>query len=153
LLERSLAMNGEKNLAKRLSAIAYVEPPAIHIPDVAARARALREELGPFDVSVGRLVESKRVDRAIEYSARAQRLLVVVGEGPERRALARHATRLGARVRFVGEVPRAEALAYIAAADALVVASSFEGCSTVTREAAALATAVQNVATNVAPAP
>ncbi len=93
-------------------------------------------------MSVGRLVASKRVDRAIDRAASERALLVVVGEGPERRTLERQAKRALASVRFVGSVPRDEALAYLAAADTLVFASEAEGCSTVVREARALHTRV-----------
>jgi teichuronic acid biosynthesis glycosyltransferase TuaC len=129
-------------LAARLRAMAIVRAPALRMVDVSARARALRSELGAFDVSVGRLVASKRVDRAIDHAASKRALLVVVGEGPERRRLERQAKRALASVRFVGSVPRDEALAYLAAADTLVFASEAEGCSTVVREARALHTRV-----------
>jgi teichuronic acid biosynthesis glycosyltransferase TuaC len=135
-LERGL----DAELARRLRSIAVVRAPSLLVPDVARRADLLRTELGPFHVTVGRLVRSKRVERAIDHAAEERALLVVVGEGPERSALQRHARRRGGRVQFVGDVPRAEALAYIAAADVLVLASEHEGCSTVMREAAALST-------------
>jgi teichuronic acid biosynthesis glycosyltransferase TuaC len=137
-----LASATSNALAARLRAIAVVRAPALRMVDVSARARALRSELGAFDVSVGRLVPSKRVDRAIDRAASKRALLVVVGEGPERRKLERQAKRTLASVRFVGNVPRDEALAYLAAADTLVFASEAEGCSTVVREARALHTRV-----------
>ncbi len=141
--------------ASRVRAIATVRAPSLVMPDVAARARALRQELGAFRVSVGRLVASKRVDKAIESAAQKHELLVVIGDGPERATLERHATRSAARVRFVGDLPRDEALAYVAAADALVFASEAEGNSTIVREARALATRRrdQNDALNAAPPP
>ena len=123
----------------------FVRAPSIDVPDVRARATALRAALGAFDVSVGRLVASKRVDKAIDRVARTRDLLVVVGDGPERGPLERHAERRAARVRFVGDLPRDEALAYISAARALVFASEREGCSTVVREARALSTPVHVV--------
>ena len=123
--------------------MAIVRSQSVAMPNVAERARELRSVLGAFRVSVGRLVASKRVDRAIDHAAKARELLVVVGDGPERATLERHATRSSARVRFVGDLPRDEALAYLAAADALVFASESEGNSTVIREAHALATPIQ----------
>jgi teichuronic acid biosynthesis glycosyltransferase TuaC len=138
LLLRSLA----PDVARRVLAKSFVRAPSIDVPDVRARAQALRAALGTFDVSVGRLVASKRVDRAIDRVARTRDLLVVVGDGPERGSLERHAERSAARVRFVGDLPRDEALAYISAARALVFASEREGCSTVVREARALSTPV-----------
>ncbi len=125
-----------------LERIAFIEAPKLHVPDVRERAAELRSEIGPFHASVGRLVPGKRVERAIAHVAARNQTLVVVGDGPARWALERHAARLGANVRFLGDRPRAEALAYIAAADALVLASSSEGCSTVAREAAALSTPI-----------
>jgi teichuronic acid biosynthesis glycosyltransferase TuaC len=137
-----LTRNVDHDLAERVRALAVVAPPILEMPDVDARARVLRAELGAFQVSVGRLIASKRVDKAIDHAVAARSLLVVVGEGPERRTLERHAARSSARVRFVGDVPRSEALAYLAAADSLVFTSEAEGCSTVVREAAATGTPV-----------
>ncbi len=132
-------------LASRVRQIAVVQAPSLAMLDVSRRARALRQELGAFDVSVGRLLASKRVEKAIEHTARKGGFLVVVGDGPERRALERRAERARARVMFVGDLPRDETLAYVAAADALVFASEEEGLSTVVREARALDTRVQVV--------
>ena len=139
----ALAASLRPELARRVAHIAEVRPAAFELPDVRARATALKRELGSFRVSVGRLVPSKRVDRAIDRVAADGGLLVVVGDGPERRSLERHARRRGVDARFVGELPRDEALAYLAAADALVFASESEGCSTVLREASALETPVE----------
>jgi glycosyltransferase involved in cell wall biosynthesis len=138
VLTRSL----DGDLATRVRDMSVVRAPALRMADVSRRASVLRSELGAFDVSVGRLVPSKRVERAIDRAARKRSLLVVVGEGPERSMLERHAKRAAAQVRFVGDVPRDEALAYLAGADALVFASEAEGCSTVVREARALRTPV-----------
>ena len=75
-------------------------------------------------------------------AARARTTLVVVGDGPERARVEAAARGAGARVVFTGRVARSEALAWIAAADALVQPSRVEGASTVEREAAALGTRV-----------
>jgi glycosyltransferase involved in cell wall biosynthesis len=83
-------------------------------------------------------VPGKRVDRALVAARRAGASLVVVGDGPERERLARLAEDLRVRARFVGRVPRDEALAWIAAADRLVHLSDAEGAPTVVREARAL---------------
>jgi hypothetical protein len=45
----------------------------------------------------------------------------------------------------VGQTPRTEAIAWIAASDELVIASSAEGLSTVAREAEALGVAVKRI--------
>jgi glycosyltransferase involved in cell wall biosynthesis len=65
-----------------------------------------------------------------------------VGDGPERARLEALGTSLGARARFVGVVPRDEALAWIACADVLVHPSSAEAAPTAIREARALGVAV-----------
>jgi len=142
-LRETLLRSLSPAVARRVLAKSFVRAASIAVPDVGARAAAIRDELGAFDVSVGRLVASKRVDKAIERAARTRELLVVVGDGPERSRLERRASERAARVRFVGEMPRAEALAYISAARALVFASEREGCSTVLREARALSTPIR----------
>jgi glycosyltransferase involved in cell wall biosynthesis len=140
-LERSI----NPALAARLAAHAHVEPPAIDVPDVAEHAAGLRAGLQlaggeRLAVTACRLVPSKRVGLAIEsaHTAGAGVRLVVVGDGPEREALARRAAELGARVTFTGALPRREALAWIAAADVLLHPSEIEAAPTVIREARAL---------------
>jgi teichuronic acid biosynthesis glycosyltransferase TuaC len=133
----------------RVERIACVAAPALEMPDVRDAVARLRRELGTTRtaVSVGRLVASKRVDRAIEHVARARDVdvLVVVGDGPERARLEGLARERGVSTRFVGAVSRHEALAWIGAADALLHASVAEGLSTVVREAEALGTTVVRI--------
>jgi glycosyltransferase involved in cell wall biosynthesis len=121
---------------------ARVEPAALDLPP-RGRAEARRElGIAPSErllVVAGRLVREKRVDVAL----RAARLVpnaraVVVGDGPERAALEREF----GDASFVGLVGRARALTWIAAADALLVASREEGAPSVVREARALGTPV-----------
>jgi glycosyltransferase involved in cell wall biosynthesis len=137
------ALGGE--LALRVQRMSFVRAPSFALPDVSARAHALRTELGAFDVSVGRLVASKRVDKAIDRAVATRELLLVVGDGPARASLERRAKARGARVRFLGDLPRDEALAYVAAARSLVFASELEGCSTVVREARALGARIETI--------
>jgi glycosyltransferase involved in cell wall biosynthesis len=129
--------------------VAVVSPTSIDLPDVAAAVERLRAELRGHRtaVSVGRLVASKRVDRAIAHVAASSAFdsLVVVGDGPEREKLERFAREKTRPTRFVGALPREEALAWIGAADALIHASTAEGLSTVVREAEALGTRVVRV--------
>jgi glycosyltransferase involved in cell wall biosynthesis len=130
-------------LASRLAAASIVEPPPIELPPVAESARSLRGslDLRPGErlaVVVGRLVAGKRVELAIEAAATAGMPIVIVGGGPERARLEALARSLGARARFLGVVPRDEALAWIACADVLVHASSAEAAPTAVREARAL---------------
>src|SRR5262245_31243878 len=51
----------DRDLAARVMAKSFVRAPLLVVPDVSHRARVIRDELGTFDVSVGRLVETKRV--------------------------------------------------------------------------------------------
>jgi glycosyltransferase involved in cell wall biosynthesis len=129
----------------RVEAIAQVRAASLEELDVRAAVERRRQELGAtrVAVSVGRLVPGKRVDRAIEHVARGdsgQRVdaLVVVGDGPERQRLERLAERRGVTARFVGTVPRREALTWIGAAEFVIHASRSEGLSTVVREAEGL---------------
>ncbi len=126
--------------------VARVAAPPLELPDVREAIERVRRKLGATRaaVSVGRLVATKRVDRAIEHVARARGIdaLVVVGDGPERARLERLARARGVDARFLGTVGRATALAWIGAAQELLHASAAEGLSTVVREAEALGTRV-----------
>jgi teichuronic acid biosynthesis glycosyltransferase TuaC len=126
--------------AAALRAMAVVAPSPLAMIDVEEEVRARRNAVGrrPLFVCAGRLVRSKRVDRVIDYVA-GQRVghpvLVVIGDGPERARLEKLAREWQIDVRFLGNTPRREALAWIGAADELVHASIAEGISTVVREA------------------
>ncbi|HLK38201.1 MAG TPA: glycosyltransferase [Polyangiaceae bacterium] len=137
----------ERDARDAVEAIADVREASIELPDVRDAAQERRQTIGsgPIAVSVGRLVPSKRVDRAIEHVARTReaRVLVIVGDGPERGHLERLARESGVDARFVGRVARVEALAWIGAADFVIHASEAEGRSTVLREAQALGTRVR----------
>jgi len=122
--------------------IAVVRAASFEMPDVLEAGKQLRRSLdaGRIAVSIGRLVKTKRVDRAIDFVARSRDIaaLVVVGEGPERARLERLARSRGVDARFVGLLPRDRALAWMAAADVVLHGSAKEGLSTVVREAQAL---------------
>lgn len=126
-----------------LQARSRVEPCAIDV-DGALSRQVARESVGILPSSrvaviVARLVPSKRVDVALEACRRIENLqTIVVGDGPERTALARRFP----EARFVGHVERPLALTYLSAADVLVSASLLEGAPTVVREARALGTPV-----------
>jgi glycosyltransferase involved in cell wall biosynthesis len=136
----------DRDTRARLRRIAYIQAATVELPDVRHAVAQRRRVLGEMRaaVTVGRLVASKRVDRIIEHVAQARDIdaLVVVGDGPERGRLERMARDRGVDARFVGLVPREEALAWIGAADVLLHASEAEGMSTVIREAEALGTCV-----------
>jgi glycosyltransferase involved in cell wall biosynthesis len=133
-----------------LQRVARVEAAPLEIPDVASAVAELRRQLGArrVAVSVGRLVQSKRVDKGIEYVSRSSEVerLIVIGDGPERARLERLARELGVDVQFEGVLDRGQALAWIGAADLLIHASEQEGLSTVIREARALGTRVVQLA-------
>lgn len=141
-LEDSLAKAISPELAQALARASHVEPPAIDVPDVASAASRLRASLdlgssARLVVVACRLIPSKRVELAID-AARVlgpEVKLVIVGDGPERASLEQRAA--GVAV-FKGALPRREALAWIAAADALVHTSAIEAAPTVIREARAL---------------
>lgn len=126
-----------------LQPLSRVEPCAIDLTGALSRRHA-RQLLGiapsaAVAVIVARLIPGKRVHVALEACERIPHLQpIVVGEGPERASLMRRFP----RVRFVGQIERPLALAYVAAADALVSASLHEGAPTVVREARALGTPV-----------
>ncbi len=123
--------------ASLVTSRAVVEASPLTLP----RDEKLEEEIRArnsgrrYLVAIGRLTRKKRVDRAIRHAASMGRELVVIGQGSEQKRLERIATQHGARVEFLGELPRAETLAWLASADGLLFASRHEGLSTVCREA------------------
>ncbi len=137
-LRRELGRALGDELARRAS----VEPAPLDVP--ALERAEVRAALGiPASerllVVVGRLIPGKRTRIALRAARLVPRArVVVVGDGPERAALEREFP----DARFVGLVGRARALGWLAAADALVIASREEGASSVVREARALGTPV-----------
>lgn len=132
-------------LAAALRRASRVEPPPIELPDVAARASAIRAGLSLAAgeralVTVGRLIPTKRVELAVATARElaGEGRLWVIGDGPEQASLARRAAEIGAKVTFLGALPRREALAWMAAADVLLHPSAEEAAPTVIREARAL---------------
>jgi len=104
-----------------------------------------RAELGipasaPLATFVGRVVAEKNVRFLIEVLTAPElsdACLLVVGDGPERRALEEMADQRGlnGRVRFVGQVAPDEVPAYVALADFCVTASKIEMLPTAILEA------------------
>lgn len=123
----------------RLLGSSTVRASPIDVRGIAERARA-RAELGVaadarLIVLASRLVPSKRLEVGLAAATLIPNAeVVVVGDGPERAALERDF----AEARFIGHVPRADALTWIAAADVVLSASRCEGAPTVVREARAL---------------
>ncbi|MFN8052163.1 MAG: glycosyltransferase family 4 protein [Acidimicrobiales bacterium] len=119
-------------------------PLAAELSDVDVREGAAsvrsRHGLGPeafVVIAVGRLVPTKRLDRAIDAIAAltdVDAVLLVVGPGiagpgEERDALEQHAASMGVgdRVMFLGAVDDDDLVAVLRAADVLVSTSSYEG--------------------------
>jgi glycosyltransferase involved in cell wall biosynthesis len=130
--------------------------PAPHVVPSAGREQ-LRARLGftgPTLVFAGRLTAQKALPLLFEAAARADGVaLVVAGDGPEAAEAERFAgdPRLAGRVRLLGAQPRAAVLDLYAAADAAILASSWENFPHAVVEALAagtpvIATAVGGVA-------
>jgi glycosyltransferase involved in cell wall biosynthesis len=106
----------------------------VHSRSAARRALAIPAAT-QLALIVSRLIPEKRVAVALHALALVDDLsVVVVGDGPELEPLRARFP----NVRFVGYLPRPEALRWIAAADVLVSASEKEGAPSVVREARAL---------------
>lgn len=103
----------------------------------------------PLVVTAGRLVPWKHVDSIIDAVGQISGAsLAVIGDGPERAALARRANeKLPGRAVFTGSLPHRDLLAVLKAADLLILNSSYEGLSHLLIEAQALG--VPTIATNV----
>jgi glycosyltransferase involved in cell wall biosynthesis len=109
---------------------------------------ASREQLGIEGktlISAGHLIERKGHHLAIEAMPQLPDWqLLIVGDGPEEKALRDQVAALGlqARVRFVGRVDQPTLCRYYGASDALVLASSREGWANVLLESMASGTPV-----------
>ena len=97
---------------------------------------AAREQLGlderPLLVTAARLNPWKGVDRLLRALTQAPQFqLIVAGDGPQLAALQRQAVQLQLepRVRFMGQIPRAQLALYMQAADWFVLYSGYEGLS------------------------
>jgi glycosyltransferase involved in cell wall biosynthesis len=105
-------------------------------------------------VFVGRLTRQKDLDIAIDAVARVPKAhLTIVGDGPDRARLEERAAASPGRERisFRGALPRAEAIAVLAGADACVISSAWENFPHAAVEA--LAVGVPVVATAVGGVP
>ena len=85
----------------------------------------------PLVVTAGRLVSWKHMDGVIDAVSRIPEVsLAIIGDGPERAALAQHALeKLPGRAVLTGTLPHKDTLATIRSADAFVLNSSYEGLS------------------------
>jgi glycosyltransferase involved in cell wall biosynthesis len=130
----------DPNLEPRIE----VRPAPITMPiagdRVAARIALGIDSRATLIVIIARLIAPKRVDVALEEiapllsDAQTAPQVVVIGDGPERERL----QQINANVRFLGELPREQALSWLVSADLLLSASELEGAPTVVREARSL---------------
>lgn len=100
---------------------------------------------GKVLVSVGGLIPRKGHDLTIQALTELPGVtLLIAGEGPERGALTELARRIGVadRVRLLGRIGHGDLPMLYAAADAMVLASSFEGWANVLLESMACGTPV-----------
>ena len=88
-------------------------------------------------LSVSRLVELKNLHRVIDAFARTEEdaVLVIVGDGPERESLEKHASEVGKEVLFTGRFDGDMLYAWYNLASVFVLASIQESFGAVTNEA------------------
>ena len=98
----------------------YRRPADVVFPPVAVDlfAPAPASELDDFYLWAGELVSYKRPDVAIDAFVKSGRRLVVIGDGPDRRALERRAE--GSRIEFLGKTDFDRLRSYMARCRALV---------------------------------
>ncbi|HEY2128281.1 MAG TPA: glycosyltransferase family 4 protein [Streptosporangiaceae bacterium] len=125
----------------RIAGRAVVAAPDTPAPDP-AQVAAVRRELGgdgrPVVLAAGRLAAQKGFGTLLDAAARWQRRdpvprLVIAGDGPLGPALRAQAAAAGTDVRFLG--PRPDVPVLLAAADVVVVPSSWEGQPLIVQEA------------------
>jgi teichuronic acid biosynthesis glycosyltransferase TuaC len=107
--------------------------------------KAARGVTGPLVVALGALIPRKGHDIVVDAVAAIPGAnLLVVGEGPERAALAARIAAHGAgdRIRLLGAIPHAELPALLAAADVMALASASEGLANAWVEALACGTPI-----------
>ncbi len=156
LLRRADCIIGQsKNTLKNMQTYYTPELEGIRIPLGIARPAmpaAGRAEFGFTDadkimVTVGRLVSRKAVAQLIDVLRKlddAHTHLVIIGSGPEERALRNHSREAGldARVHFMGQVDEEKKYGLLKIADVFVSTSQHEGFGLVFLEAMAMGTPV-----------
>jgi glycosyltransferase involved in cell wall biosynthesis len=130
--------------------------PAPDFPRLPAReeARAAFGITGPALAFAGRIGAQKSLEVGLGAVARVAGVtLLVAGDGPERRRMEHHAEdlQLGARVRFLGSLPREEVLGLFRGADASLLSSTWENFPHTVVESLAVGTPV--IATSVGGVP
>jgi len=117
-------------------------------------ARAAFGITGPTLAFAGRIGAQKSLEVGLSAVARAPGIsLLVAGDGPERTRMEHHAEdlQLGARVRFLGPLPREEVLGLFRGADASLLSSTWENFPHTVVESLAVGTPV--IATSVGGVP
>jgi glycosyltransferase involved in cell wall biosynthesis len=138
---RSVAMGGARlyvcpseslrRIASRWGLVAperlRVLPNPVAVPELGDREELRRRHgfTGPTLVAAGRLVPQKALDVAFEAVRECEGVaLVLAGDGPERAPLEARAR--GLSVRFLGAQPRETVFELLAAADAVLLSSTWE---------------------------
>ncbi|MCS7007573.1 MAG: glycosyltransferase family 4 protein [Thermoleophilia bacterium] len=127
--------------------IVVLPNPAPPLPELPTReaARARFGVSGPTLAFAGRITRQKALEVALAALAGVERArLLVAGDGPELEAVRAEAARLrlGDRVRFLGPLEREGVLALLRAADASLLASSWENFPHAVVESLAVGTPV-----------
>jgi glycosyltransferase involved in cell wall biosynthesis len=129
------------------SRVTVIPNPAPELPPLPSRDEARAAlGIGGFALgTAGRLTGQKALGDAFDAVARLPGVdLLVLGDGPERAVLERHAARLGLgnRVRFLGAGSRADVLTLFSAVDAVLLTSAWENLPHTLLEALAVGTPV-----------
>ncbi len=127
--------------------VTVIPNPAPELPPLPSRDEARATlGIGGFALgAAGRLTRQKALGDALDAVARVPGVdLLVLGDGPERAALERHAARLGLddRVRFLGAGSREDVLTLFSAVDAALLTSAWENLPHTLLEALAVGTPV-----------
>ena len=121
-----------------------LDPKRLHVvPNPAPPARAATSTERTGLVFAGRLTRQKAMHVALDALAYVPTTaLTIIGDGPDRARLERHAhdAGLNGRVRFVGSLPREEVLDALAGAEAAVLSSDWENFPHAAVEALAVGT-------------
>jgi glycosyltransferase involved in cell wall biosynthesis len=126
----AMGMEADKIMVHHTGADLDLFRPVAHLP-------------GRVIATVGNLVPVKGQRLAIEALRRIpDSTLLILGEGPERRALEAAAKDLGERVRFLGAVPNSELPGILARSDVMVLPSEREGLANAWVESLACGTPI-----------
>jgi glycosyltransferase involved in cell wall biosynthesis len=125
--------------AARIEVLVNPAPPPVEVEPVSLPP-------GTF-VFVGRLTEQKALHVLLDAVAQVDGArLEILGDGPERGRLEKHAAALDGRVVFRGALPRDAVLAHLAGARAAVLSSAWENLPHAAVEALAVGTPVVSTA-------